>query len=96
MKYARKLLSHIKHHRISSHIDEEDNHYNYDDENPEKSPNILVSMAHQINIRENRVKSEFLAKLREMKEKITHEKILLISIGEYVKKENFFPPSINE
>lgn len=76
---------------ISNHISDEDNHDNNDDENPTKSSKISVSIAHQIAAEEYREKSELLAKLREMKEKITHEKILLLSIGEYVKRGNFFP-----
>jgi hypothetical protein len=76
---------------LSNQIDDEDNN---DDENPRKSSKMSISIAHQIDAGEYREKSELLTKLREMNEKITHEKILLLSIGEYVKRANFFPPYI--
>lgn len=75
-----------------NHDDDDDNDNN-DEENPTKSSQIPVSIA---NVGEYREKSELLTKLREMKEKITHEKILLLSIGEYVKRGSFFPPCIAE
>lgn len=79
---------------VSNHINDQDNHDNNEVENPTKSSKISVSISHQIDVQEYREKSELLANLREMKEKITHEKIFLLSIGEYVKRENFFPPYI--
>lgn len=72
---------------ISNLKSDEDNHDN-DDENLRRPTTISVSMAKSEQI--------FLTKLREMKEKITHDKILLLSIGEYVKRGNFFPPYVSD